>query len=230
MSRQCNMCPITERCNATRQGGNDQTEQTIVTKQHPVFVNGIERGSINQALVKSNCPMLLHNAVMAEWDTGMRPGQDELTLNHVGNALPCTYDRVPVIAITEIDISNLREAWHRIPQWYTMSDHGHGHSLYMRGILLGEEGQHSLILLPKKGSTHKLVQFTGFTSSPSHTHDVRTDRDIALLQQSLRERLMGKKETPYCHLTYQQQNELSSQRAVGQHVLVLIVTVIVATL
>lgn len=116
------MCSATERCNETVQVGNGQTEQASVTKQYPVFVIGIDRGSINQAVVKSNCPMLRSTAVVAEWDTDLWIGRNVLTFNNCVVTLPFAEDKFLVIDISDIGVSNLRKEWSRMQQWYKLSE------------------------------------------------------------------------------------------------------------
>lgn len=70
--------------------------------------------------------MRLSNTVMAEWGTDVWIGRNERTLNKVGVTRPCTEDKVPVVDITKIDISNLRTEWDRIPQWHKLSENGRG--------------------------------------------------------------------------------------------------------
>lgn len=55
--RQYNLCPVTERCNATFKFGNGQMEEATVSKQYNVFAKGLYRGAINHAVAKSNIPM-----------------------------------------------------------------------------------------------------------------------------------------------------------------------------
>lgn len=122
--RQHNVCPVIDKCRDTFQFWNGTLEQATTTKTYPVFVHGMYRGSINQTVVKSRFPIRFSKAVMADWDTGLRSGRHDVTLNMFDATLPVIEDKVPVCGIIAVDIPNFRTQWHRIPQGYQFSGHG----------------------------------------------------------------------------------------------------------
>lgn len=70
--------------------------------------------------------MILSKAVMSDWDTHLRQGRSGLALNKFGVAKPFTEGKVPVIDITDVHITSLREEWSRLQQGYKLSEQGPG--------------------------------------------------------------------------------------------------------
>lgn len=120
--RQYNLSPVFDRFNDTIQFGNGQTDLATVTTKYPVFVKCTHRGSISQAVATYICPMLFEQRCAGRWGYRLedRPDMD-LPMHEVGVTLTFAEDKVLVIDIPDIDMTHLRTAWHRLPQWYTLS-------------------------------------------------------------------------------------------------------------
>lgn len=116
--RPYNLSPVIETHNATFQFGHGSVEKATSTKTSPAYTHGIYGGAINHAVVKSNYPMPISKAVMADRDTDLRIGRNACTLNKFGVALPCTADQIPVTDMVDVDMPVLRTPWNRIPQGY----------------------------------------------------------------------------------------------------------------
>lgn len=113
--------------------GTGQMEQAIVSEKYPELVKGNSRGSINQAVVKSNGPMRLSKPVIADMDTDLRIGRNALTLHKFGVTLPVTAHKVPVIDITDADKPNMQQELNRAPHCTSCQTMYFGHSLEMTG-------------------------------------------------------------------------------------------------
>lgn len=122
---QCNLCLVAERCNNMFQVGNGNTEQAMLLKVYLVFIHVLYRGSIHQAVVRSNCPMFLNKAVLSDWDDDVWMGRNEITLNHCNVTIPFIGDKVLVIDNLGVDIGSLRRGRAKTPKWYKLSDRGH---------------------------------------------------------------------------------------------------------
>lgn len=78
-----------------------------MTKLDVVFIRGVYRGSINQAVVKYNCPMLFSKAVLSDWGADLRMGRRDIILHTFQVTIRFTDDKVPVIDILDIYIQSL---------------------------------------------------------------------------------------------------------------------------
>ena len=65
--------------------------------------------------------MLLSKAVLKDWDADLRMGRSKIQLNKFQVTLPFTYDDVPIIDSLDVELKELQDEWHKIPDLYKLN-------------------------------------------------------------------------------------------------------------
>lgn len=138
--------------------------------------------------------MFLSKAVMSDWDSGLRTGRNTLTFNKYKVTIPFAEDNAPVSDLSDIDITNLRQEWSRIPPWYNISGHGPWRRSVNGGHIAGCGRVTSAEPTIAIRAYHKRAMIIGAKRDPSYEPQYKVEQDIALLHTRLREIFRSKPE------------------------------------
>ena len=90
---------------------------------NPCFLDGMYRGTIDQASVDVQCPQLLAKCTMKIWNTDLCFGESMMKVHKFNYQKPFNEKDIPMINIFEVTSEQLVTNWHLIPKHYKLHPH-----------------------------------------------------------------------------------------------------------
>ena len=109
-------------CHEQFQFGDGNVVASFKKYLHPCFLDGVYRGTMNQASVPVQCPQLLSKALMKTWNTDLCFGESMMKIHKFDYHKPFNKQDVPMVNIFEVTPHQVYANWHLIPKHFKNSD------------------------------------------------------------------------------------------------------------
>ena len=120
--KKLNLKPVLGPCNEQLQFGDGHVERAVKKYYYPCFIRGRYRGTLDQAVVKVKCPMLLSKDVMKAWEVDLCMGDSLMKIKKFGVEIPFNEKGVPMVNIFEVTPEEVVQQWSYIPEQFKVTN------------------------------------------------------------------------------------------------------------